>query len=139
MKLIEKLINLGVVKLEINGTEFIPQKFITNPYEYSNGTHVQIDNKIYSNSDKIIVKSINIKKLKDIVKTLNSIISLSNDDEVGFIEFNRIKAVSVLKSIDTMENDFERLDYISSIIKEKNLFDLKEQENEYAEEGMFGW
>ena len=136
--LIKKLINLGVVTLKINGTETTPCNFQQN----QNGS-VSIDSKLYSIDDNIVIKSINLKKLKSILKTFDTIISLSGSDEIDEIGFNRIRAIDVLRNLDKSKNDFERLDQISSIIKEKQLFEytsfLNPNNNEEADMEEFNY
>lgn len=133
--IIKKLVSLGCLKFNINGTEMFP----TNIINQGNG-YVLIDGQSYNSNSTVELISIDVKKLKNIFESLKFIIKFDKDIDV--MSFSEAMSIGILQQMDKMDNDIDRITHLKTIINYgfKDLIDttpiIMEQDELEAEEAV---
>ena len=108
-KIIEQLIPLGVVEFNINGRRSYPTSYNRSHNRFT------IDDQIYSLSDKIEIISINMNKVNSMMSVFKTLISEIGID-VGILDLKEFQSKLVLKELDGLDNDIDRLKFIQETL-----------------------
>lgn len=108
-------IDYRLLKVTINGQSFYP-KCITIP----NNNKIEIDDDMYDSVENDISISIDFEKLNRMTEFFTKL--KGHEEELSDVnDFNNVQALFVLKELKGKENDIERLEYITEIIKNGGL------------------
>lgn len=108
-KVIEQLIPLGIVEFVIDGKSSYPRTYMRDT-----SGKIQIDGNVYYlTRNDIQIVSVDMSKIGDLMESLNFLMSQKGDN--GVVDLMEIQSKSILKELDDMSNDIERLKYIQKV------------------------